>query len=124
MTQPESKHHCASTCHCSGHLVTSYWLEQVAQAALLRCGVPPRGLGAGAGTVAAVGQLSTLRATFCRLVSQVSDSGTGSLLTFFRSPDSVDFPDINNKFVSHVGTLVLHIAVWICSDLRLRGQNR
>lgn len=72
----------------------------------------------------AVGQLSPLKATFCRPVSQVSDSGTVSLLTFFRSPDLVDIPDRSNKFVSYVGTLVLHIAVWICSNLKLGGESR
>lgn len=66
----------------------------------------------------AVGQLSPLKATFCRPVSQVS------LLTFFRSPDLVDIPDRSNKFVSYVGTLVLHIAVWICSNLKLGGESR
>lgn len=72
----------------------------------------------------AVGQLSPLKATFCRPVSQVSDSVTVSLLTFFRSPDLVDIPDRSNKFVSYVGTLVLHIAVWICSNLKLGGESR
>lgn len=108
----------------SCRLVTSCWLEQVAQAALPQCGVLPSGLGAGAGTIVAVGQLSTLRATFCCPVSQVSDSGTVSLLTFFKSSDSADFPDTSNKFVSHVGTLVLYIGVWICSGLRHGGESR
>lgn len=55
MTQQGCTRQCVSTCHSAGvAFIASHWPEQIAQAALPECGMPPGSMGTGQDSLGAV----------------------------------------------------------------------